>query len=194
MAVAASRARRLPPFFLHGEVAPERRRSHIGLHDRSMAHAGTTAEPWLHRLRLRDCFSQWIRLLRRRVSIPGDLIGRYIVARGSICLLAIVAAASLTLLIATACGGGSEQGISLEADDFYFEPQEIKAQAGQPLTIRIENEGRNPHTFTIESLGVDVELQPGEERTVTLTPTSTVDFVCRFHQAQGMAGRLTVGQ
>jgi len=86
------------------------------------------------------------------------------------------------------------RGISLEADDFYFEPKEIRAQAGQPLTIRIENEGRTPHTFTIESLGVDVELQPGQERTVTITPTGTVMFVCRLHLAQGMTGQITVGQ
>jgi plastocyanin len=110
-------------------------------------------------------------------------------------LAAFVGLAPVLLLAAAACrGGGPEGGISLEADDFYFEPKEIRAQAGQPLTIRIENEGRSLHTFTIESLGVDVELQPGQERTVTITPTGTVTFVCRLHLAQGMTGQITVGQ
>ncbi|HXG43030.1 MAG TPA: cupredoxin domain-containing protein [Dehalococcoidia bacterium] len=109
--------------------------------------------------------------------------------------VALMLAVALALSWAVACGGGSRgEGLSLEADDFYFEPKELRAQAGQTLTLRIENEGRSAHTFTVESLGVDVELAPGEERTVTLTPTDTVAFVCRFHQAQGMTGQITVGR
>jgi plastocyanin len=104
-------------------------------------------------------------------------------------------AVALALSWAVACGGGSQGGgLSLEADDFYFEPKEIRAQAGQPLTLRIENEGRVPHTFSVEPLGVDVELAPGEERTVTFTPTGEAEFVCRFHQAQGMRGRIVLAR
>ena len=103
---------------------------------------------------------------------------------------------ALACLWAVACGGGGRPGgaVSLEADDFYFEPKEIRARAGQPLTLRIANEGKAAHTFTIASLGVDVELGPGDERTVTLTPTGEAEFVCRFHQAQGMTGKIVIAR
>jgi plastocyanin len=82
--------------------------------------------------------------------------------------------AALVIILALACrGGGEKQGgvLAIEADDFYFKPQEIKAQPGQPVTLSIKNHGKVSHTFTIKALGVDVELRPGEERTVTFTPT-----------------------
>ena len=111
-------------------------------------------------------------------------------------LLCALALAVLVCLWAAACGGGGESGgaVSLEADDFYFEPREIRAQAGQPLSLRIKNEGRAAHTFSIQALGVDVQLAPGEERTVSFTPTGEVEFVCRFHEAQGMKGRVVLVQ
>jgi plastocyanin len=101
--------------------------------------------------------------------------------------------AAAVIIWALACrGGGEGQGgvLAMGAGDFYFKPQEINARPGQPVTLRIVNEGKVPHTFTIKALGVDVELRPGEERTVTFTPTGEGEFVCRFHEAQGMKGRV----
>jgi plastocyanin len=97
------------------------------------------------------------------------------------------------IILALACrGGGEKQGgvLAIEAHDFEFHPQQIKAQPGQPVTLSIKNDGKVSHTFTIKALGVDVELRPGEERTVTFTPTGEVEFVCRFHEARGMKGRV----
>ena len=83
----------------------------------------------------------------------------------------------------------------LEADDFYFGPTYINANAGQVFTIEVHNEGKVAHTFTSTALGLDQEVQPGEKKTIKLTApqSGTALFFCRFHQGQGMQGAVFVG-
>ncbi len=80
--------------------------------------------------------------------------------------------------------------LALELDDNYFEPTFIKARAGQSVSIELENEGSNPHTFTSTALGVDEEVPAGAKKTVTVTAPAAgnAEFQCRFHQAAGMRG------
>ena len=82
--------------------------------------------------------------------------------------------------------------IEVEQDDFYFEPTFIKAKKGTTLKVELENEGNTAHTFTIDSLNVDKEVQPGKKATVKVKVPSTgsVAFYCRFHQGQGMQGAI----
>lgn len=84
--------------------------------------------------------------------------------------------------------------LAVELDDFYFGPTFVKATAGQTFTIALENEGKEPHTFTSTALGIDEQLEPGQKRTVTVTaPQSGVAlFTCRLHQSQGMQGAVFV--
>ncbi len=110
----------------------------------------------------------------------------------------------LTLIVAfgaAACGGDEEEKsttpgvVSLEQDDFYFQPTKLTAAAGKSLQVVLKNEGKTTHTFTIDSLNIDQALKPDETRTVTVTPKSGGDltFYCRFHvQSNGMMGTLTV--
>ena len=95
---------------------------------------------------------------------------------------------------ATQPATATEAEVKLEIDDFYFDPKSIEATAGTPVKVRLDNEGKAAHTFTIGELGVDKVLQPGEEATVEFTPTAdgTLAFYCRFHRGQGMEGELTV--
>ena len=114
-------------------------------------------------------------------------------------------------LVAAACGGDEEKvtsqasatksaeasssSLSLEADDFYFQPKEIAAQAGKPVTVKVKNEGKATHTFTIDSLKVDQTLSAGTDKDITFTPTQSGDlkFYCRFHQkSNAMEGTLKV--
>jgi plastocyanin len=121
-----------------------------------------------------------------------------------------LALASIALLAAACSSGGASddatpaegdesaaQGdvIQIEQDDFYFDPTELTGEAGKPVTVKLENEGNAAHTFTISELNVDEVVQPGEEATVTFTPTEdgTLTFFCRFHRSQGMEGTLKVG-
>ena len=84
--------------------------------------------------------------------------------------------------------------ISIEADDFYFKPTFDKAARGSTVTVKLENEGKTQHTFTIDSLGIDTVLDPGKKATVSVTlPTDgALGFYCRFHgpnaSNQGMQG------
>ncbi len=86
-------------------------------------------------------------------------------------------------------------GLAMELDDFSFGPTFVRATAGQTFTLELENEGKEPHTFTSTALGIDEQLEPGQKRTVTVTaPQSGIALViCRLHQALGMQGAIVVG-
>jgi plastocyanin len=88
--------------------------------------------------------------------------------------------------------GTAEVGdeVELEMDDYYFEPTFLKAAPGATVHVELENEGDDGHTFTIDALGIDQEVAPGESATVdvTLPQEGAVRFYCRFHGGQGMQG------
>ncbi len=119
-----------------------------------------------------------------------------------------VAFAAMAIL-GSACGGGEEsagpapQGTApaqagndagaatLVMRDDEFVPSEFTIQAGSQITL--QNEGQAPHTFTVDGQNVDHEVQAGETETESLElEPGTYDFVCRFHEAAGMTGTLTV--
>ncbi len=115
-----------------------------------------------------------------------------------------MAAALVIGLLAAACGGGGESSaagsgsdktVQLALGDYYFKPTGLQGQAGQPVQLKLTNEGKATHTFTIDSLKIDKTLKPGEVATITVTPDRAGDiaFYCRFHgQSSGMKGTLTV--
>ena len=61
-------------------------------------------------------------------------------------------------------------------------------------TITVQNVTTNtPHTFTIQSKGINVVNQPGKSQQVKIDlPPGTYPFICTFHVSQGMKGTLTV--
>ena len=87
----------------------------------------------------------------------------------------------------TTLAGGA---LTLEQDDFYFNPTFVKASAGTTVAITLKNEGQNQHTFTIDSLSVDQVLDPGKTATVNLRLPAggAVAWYCKFHKASGMQG------
>jgi plastocyanin len=82
----------------------------------------------------------------------------------------------------------------VELDDFYFSPTVLQGKPGQKVTLELKNEGNTEHSFTIDSQGIDQELQPGDvaEVTVTIPKSGAVSFYCKFHKSSGMAGALAV--
>ena len=78
----------------------------------------------------------------------------------------------------------------VELDDFYFEPTYIKAPGGSTATLELFNEGSATHTFTVDALNIDEELEPEVRRTieVELGTETRYEFYCRFHVDQGMRG------
>lgn len=82
--------------------------------------------------------------------------------------------------------------VTLELDDFYFDPTVLKGTPGQKVELELENEGAVEHNFSITSQGIDRNVQPGQKATVEVRfpKSGTLSFVCKFHQSQGMVGGL----
>jgi plastocyanin len=73
---------------------------------------------------------------------------------------------------------------------YSFDPTFVHATPGAKVTVTVTNAGSVPHTFTIDALGIDDTLQPGDSKTVTFTLPSSgaTRFYCRFHSGFGMQG------
>jgi plastocyanin len=82
----------------------------------------------------------------------------------------------------------------VELDDFYFEPTVLQGKPGEQVELELKNEGKAEHTFTIDSQGIDQDLQPGDETEVmvTIPKSGAISFYCKFHKSSGMAGALAV--
>lgn len=118
----------------------------------------------------------------------------------------VVAACAVAL---TACGGDEipnpaevVEGVRgdladaippVAAVDNSFAPDGFSAPAGQEVTVSVVNTGQNPHTFTIDSLGVDTGvLDAGQTGEVSFTmPDQAVEFVCTVHGADVMSGTIS---
>ena len=87
-----------------------------------------------------------------------------------------------------------ESEVDLEQDDFYFEPTVLTGEAGQTISVHIENEGDATHNFSITDQDIDEDVDAGDEADVDVTfpESGTVVFFCKFHEAQGMVGGLEV--
>jgi plastocyanin len=82
----------------------------------------------------------------------------------------------------------------VELDDFYFEPTVLKGMPGEKVTLELENEGNEEHSFTVDSQGLDKDVEPGDEGkvTVTIPKSGAISFYCKYHKSSGMAGALAI--
>jgi plastocyanin len=84
--------------------------------------------------------------------------------------------------------------IEVELNDDYFNPEVITIPNGTATTLILKNKGTKEHTFTVEKLGIDAEVQPGKEKTITVQPKQpgTYELTCRYHFQEGMVGKVIV--
>jgi uncharacterized cupredoxin-like copper-binding protein len=84
--------------------------------------------------------------------------------------------------------------IEIDLNDDYFNPKVITISNGITTTLVLKNKGAKEHTFTVEKLGIDAEVQPGKEKTITVKPTNpgTYELICRYHFNEGMVGKVIV--
>ena len=142
-------------------------------------------------------------------------------ARYRASILAVV----FTLLL-VACGqsqstASTPQTLSVAANEFAFVPAALSVQAGQPVTISLQNTGAVEHDWSIPEIEISGEAKSsgdapsghtmggmGEEPklhvaasiggkgTLTFTPSKpgTYEFYCTVagHKEAGMVGTLTV--
>jgi plastocyanin len=97
---------------------------------------------------------------------------------------------------ATGSSGSGDAGssvLTLTQVNYQFSPAKITVKQGDTITVSDTNP-RTPHTFTVSGTDIDVANEPmgSQDVTIDLEP-GTYDFLCRFHEAQGMTGTLTVG-
>ena len=103
---------------------------------------------------------------------------------------------------ATPAAGGQEQAaagasnaVEVESYDIYFEPKELSIPANSDVTVRLPNEGVTLHNFSIDELGISVDIDPGAtQETVINAPAGTYEYYCNVpgHKEAGMRGTLTV--
>lgn len=118
--------------------------------------------------------------------------------------LALLLALGAVAFLVGACGSDSEDagddapagdGITVDATEFAFDPDEIEVTADEEFTITLVNGGAVEHDFTIEGQ---------EDRKVAVTPGETAEgrfqvpagettFFCSVpgHREAGMEGTLT---
>ena len=88
-------------------------------------------------------------------------------------------------------GGPATATVQAGAGGFVFSPNTVTIAQGGVITVK--NVGTVPHTFTIQSNGINHVMSPGTSVKVTINlAPGTYPFVCTFHQSQGMTGTLTV--
>ena len=87
-----------------------------------------------------------------------------------------------------------ESVIEVELNDDYFNPNVITIPIGRTTTLILKNQGKKEHTFTVEKLGIDAEVQPEKEKIITVNPKNpgTYELICRFHFQKGMDGKVIV--
>ncbi|WP_260285084.1 cupredoxin domain-containing protein [Peribacillus aracenensis] len=86
----------------------------------------------------------------------------------------------------------TRKSIEVELKDDFFNPKAITIPNGTATTVILKNKGSKEHTFTVEKLGIDVEIQPGEEKNITVNPKQpgTYELICRYHFQEGMVGKV----
>lgn len=113
-----------------------------------------------------------------------------------------------------ACGGDGDDDDDLrslarglvassETGDPRFEPEEVLAPLNQEVSFGVTNEDDREHNFTLTHVFTDpdnfvnVDVPAGQSRSVRITIRERprdgfLLFVCRFHQSEGMTGRILV--
>lgn len=86
---------------------------------------------------------------------------------------------------------------TIELTDRGFIPSRFENAINQPITFTLVNTGSRPHTFTIDELAVDVLVQPGETKSLTIpTPPRLKRYVYYSDtpedRALGMSGIMTI--
>ena len=136
-----------------------------------------------------------------RLLLPADRGSAVVLpAAAGVVAAAVVGAGLLTLAPQRDLTGGlSDEELAALPEvsmvDYRFEPAQLRVAAGQPFAITFTNDGARPHSFAVDSLGVDVAVPSGRSRTVVLAlAPGSYDYVCSVgdHEVEGMKGRVLV--
>jgi plastocyanin len=87
---------------------------------------------------------------------------------------------------------GGDDEAEVELDDDYFAPTTIQGRPGQTVKLELRNQGNALHNFTLTAQNIDRDVDAGEDAkvNVNLPRSAKVEFFCKYHRGQGMAGFL----
>lgn len=106
-------------------------------------------------------------------------------------LIVVLAATSMIAFAAVDSVAPEAGDVELVTADFAFSPTAIEASSGT-VAVHVTNNDSTRHTFTIDELGVDLNLPPNSTQRVSFTADpGTYRFYCVPH-TPGMEGELTV--
>jgi plastocyanin len=88
-----------------------------------------------------------------------------------------------------------QSDVEVEADDLYFKPRFLRGSPGQTLTIKLTNEGRAQHNFSLSAQRIDKDIAPAAniDVQVMFPPSGALRFFCKYHAGLGMNGELLAG-
>jgi plastocyanin len=109
----------------------------------------------------------------------------------------------LALAFVAACNGDDDGdvangngSITIETPSLSYDPDSISMNAGENLEVTVDNTDTQLHTFTIDELGIDLEVDAGESGSVTIEAPDAgeYEFYCTVpgHREAGQVGTLTV--
>ena len=81
--------------------------------------------------------------------------------------------------------------------EYAFDPAEFNFKVGETVTFELTAE-TELHSFTVEELDIDLDIDgsqtPGKTETLTFTfdEPGTFDLICIYHEGSGMVGTITV--
>jgi plastocyanin len=114
------------------------------------------------------------------------------VALGVVGLIVLMIGVAVVARITYAEPVAASGDIRLTTQDIEFAPATISADAGA-VTVFVTNQDPTLHTFTIEELGVDLQIPGGSDARITFdADPGTYEFVCTPHEGMGMIGTLKV--
>jgi plastocyanin len=92
----------------------------------------------------------------------------------------------------TAASEGGEQ-VSLTAKGIAWSQTQLNLQAGQQVTVKVDNQDTVEHNFTLKEANADKDVEGGESVEVSfMAPAAgSYQFFCKYHPSQ-MKGTVTV--
>ena len=99
--------------------------------------------------------------------------------------------ATRTIRVVNRDPAGSEDG------EYRFDPNEFTIKLGETVSFEMVAQ-TELHSFTVDELGIDIDIDgaetPGktETRTCTFNKAGTFNLTCIYHVGHGMVGKITV--
>jgi hypothetical protein len=83
--------------------------------------------------------------------------------------------------------------VTINIFDYGFDPMYVESTNGHDLTVTLINAGTRKHAFRIDALNVDVQLAPGESRTIVIEnpPLGDYPYYSDAPDDDEFAGQLT---